>query len=96
MAAVCSSLKGRACGLLWWLNGKESACNVGGLGLTPGLGRSPGEANGNPLQYSGPGNPMERGAWQTTVQGVAKNGTQLSKTEPAHTHVMVTVWASCS
>ena len=36
-------------------------------------------------------NPMERGAWQTTVQGVAKNGTQLSKAEHAHTHVMATV-----
>ena len=62
MAAVCSSLKGRACGLLWWLNGKESACNVGGLGLTPGLGRSPGEANGIPLQYCCLENSMDRGA----------------------------------
>ena len=40
------------------------------VGLIPGLGRSPGEENGNPLQYSYLGNPMDRGAWQTTVHGV--------------------------
>ena len=39
-------------GLPWWLRGKESACNMGDLGSIPGLGRSPGEGNGNPLQYS--------------------------------------------
>ena len=38
----------------------------------PGFGRSPGEGNGNPLQYSCLGNPMDRGAWQATVHGVAK------------------------
>ena len=43
--------------------GKESACNVGDLGLIPGLGRSPGEGNGNPLQYSCLENPMDRAAW---------------------------------
>ena len=43
--------------------GKESTCNAGGLGSFPGLGRSPGEGNGNPLQYSGLENPMDRGAW---------------------------------
>ena len=42
--------------------GKESACNAGDLSLIPGLGRSPGEMNGNPLQYSCPENPMDRGA----------------------------------
>ena len=42
--------------------GKESACNAGDLGLIPGLGRSPGEGNGNPLQYSCLENPMDRGA----------------------------------
>ena len=42
------------------------------LGLIPGSGRSPGEENGNPLQYSCLGNPMERGAWQVTVYGVTK------------------------
>ena len=43
-------------------DGKESACNVGNLGLIPGLGRTPGEENGNPLQYSCLGNPVDRGA----------------------------------
>ena len=42
---------------------KESTCNVGDLGLIPGLGRSPGEGNGNPLQYSGLENAMDRRAW---------------------------------
>ena len=41
-------------------SGKESACNAGDPGLTPGLGRSPGEGNSNPLQYSCLGNPMDR------------------------------------
>ena len=43
--------------------GKESACNAGDLGSISGLGRSPGEGNGNPLQYSYLRNPMDRGAW---------------------------------
>ena len=47
-------------------DGKDSACNVGELGLIPGLGRSPVEGNGNPLQYSCLENPMDRGAWQAT------------------------------
>ena len=51
---------------------KTSACNAGDLGLIPGLGRSPGEGNGNPLQYSYPENPMDRGAWWATVLGVIK------------------------
>ena len=52
--------------------GKESACNAGDLGWIPGLGRSPGEGNGNPLQYSCLKNPMDRGAWQVTVHGLAR------------------------
>ena len=48
---------------------KESACNAGDLGLIPGLGRSPGEGKGYPLQYSGK-NFLDRGAWQATVYGV--------------------------
>jgi len=44
-------------------DGKDSACNAGDLGLIPGLGRSPGEGNGNPLQYSCLENSMDRGAW---------------------------------
>ena len=46
---------------------EESACNVGDLGSIPGPGRSPGEGNGYPLQYSGLGNPIEREAWRTTI-----------------------------
>ena len=57
--------------------GKESACNVGDLGLIPGLGRSPGEGNGNPLQYSCLENPMDRGAWWATVHGIARVGHEL-------------------
>ena len=48
--------------LSWWLSGKESACQAGDAGSIPGLGRSPGEENGNPLQYSCLGSPMDRGA----------------------------------
>ena len=58
--------------------GKESTCNAGDLGLIPGLGGSPGERNGNPLQDSNLENSMDRGAWQVTVHGVAKSQTQLS------------------
>ena len=54
---------------------KESACNAGDLGLSPGLGKSPGEGNGFPLQYSGLESSMDRGAWQATVHGVTKNRT---------------------
>ena len=58
-------------------DGKESACSAGDLGSIPGLGRSPVERNGNPLQYSCLENPMDRGAWQATIHGVAKSQTQL-------------------
>ena len=54
------------------LSGKESACQVGDAGSIPGSERFPGEGNGNPLQYSCLGNPLERGAWQATVHGVTK------------------------
>ena len=54
---------------------KASACNVGDLGSIPGSGRSPGEGNGNPLQYSCLENPMDGGAWWDTVHGVAKSQT---------------------
>ena len=52
---------------------KAYACNAGDLGSIPGLGRSPGEGNGNPLQYSCLENSMEGGAWWATVHGVAKS-----------------------
>ena len=54
---------------------KESAYSAGDPGLIPGLGRSLGEGSGNPLQYPCLENPMDRGAWQATVHGVAKNQT---------------------
>ena len=54
---------------------KASACNVGDLGSIPRLGGSPGEGNGNPLQYSCLENPMDSGAWWATVHGVAKSQT---------------------
>ena len=57
---------------------KASACNAGDPGSIPGLGRSPGEGNGNPLQYSCLENPMDRGAWWATVDGVAKSRTRVS------------------
>ena len=57
---------------------KASACNVGDLGSIPGSGSSPGEGNGNPLQYSCLENPKDGGAWWASVPGVAKSRTQLS------------------
>ena len=57
---------------------KASASNAGNLGSIPGSRRSPGEGNGNPLQYSCLENPIDGGAWWATVHGVAKSQTQLS------------------
>ena len=57
---------------------KVSACNVGDLGSIPGLGSSPGEGNGNPLQYTCLENPMEGGVWWATVHGFAKSRTRLN------------------
>ena len=54
---------------------KASACNAGDTGSIPGSGRSPGEGNGNPFQYSCLESPMDRGAWWATVHGVAKSWT---------------------
>ena len=59
-------------------DGKVSACNAGDPGLIPGLGRSPGEGNGNPLQYSCLENSMDRRAWWATVHGVKQSGARLS------------------
>ena len=60
--------------------GKESACSAGDLGSIPGLGRSPGEGNGNPLQYPCLENFMDRGAWWAAVHGVAQSQARLSIT----------------
>ena len=57
---------------------KSLPASAGDLGSIPGLGRSPGEGNGNPLQCSCLESPMNRGAWCTTVHGAAKSQTQLS------------------
>ena len=65
-------------GLPWWLSAKESACNAADASSVPGLGRSPGEGNGNLLQYSCLENLMDRGAWRAAVHGVTKSWTQLS------------------
>ena len=70
------------------LDDKESACNEGHLGLIPGSGRSPGEGNGNPLQYSCLENPVDGGAWQATVRGVA----ELDTTEWLYFSFWLTLW----
>ena len=57
---------------------KNPPASIGDTGSIPGLGRSPGERNDNPLQYSCLGNPMDRGAWRATVQGVAEGWTPLN------------------
>ena len=63
--------------------GEKSACNAGDPGLIPGLGRSPREVNGNPLQYSCLENPLDWGAWRTAVHGVVRVGHDLA-TKPPH------------
>ena len=63
---------------------KASAYNVGDLGSIPGLGRSPGEGSGNPLQYSCLENTMDGGAWQATVHGVTKSQIRLSDLTSLH------------
>ena len=60
------------------LDGKEFACNSGDPGSIPGLGSSPGEGNGNTLQYSCLENSMDRRAWWATVIGTPKSWTRLS------------------
>ena len=59
-------------GLPRWLSDKESTCQAGDVGLIPGWGRYPGEGNGNSLQYSCLGSPMDRGAWRATIYGATK------------------------
>ena len=60
-------------------DGKDAACDAGNPGSIPGSGKSPGQANGNPLQYSCLENPMDRGAWRATVHRVEKNQTRLKQ-----------------
>ena len=75
-------------GIPRWHSGKNPPINAGDLGLIPGLGRSPGGQNGNPLHFSCLENLVDRGAWQATFHGVAKSQTQLSNW--AHTHKKLT------
>ena len=63
---------------------QESTCNAGDPSLIPGSGRSPGEGNGNRLQFSFQENPMDRGAWQATVHRVARVGHYLATKPPNH------------
>ena len=72
--------------------GKESACNAGDPGSIPGLGRSPGEGNGKPLQYSCLENPMHRGAWRATVHGVPRVGHDLATKPPPPYHTTLSLW----
>ena len=64
-------------------DGKASTYNVEDPGLIPGLERSPGEGNGNPLQYSCLENPMDRGAWLATVHGVTKKESEATSLSPS-------------
>ena len=66
------------------LVGKESVCNAGDLGSIPGLGRSPGKGNDNPLQYPCLENPMDREAWRARVHGVARVGHNLATKPPPY------------
>ena len=87
---LSSSSSNASWGLPWWLMGKESTYNTGDTGEAssiPGSGRSPGEENGNPLQYSCLENSVDRGAWRAVVHGVTKSWTQLGDwAPPTHTH----------
>ena len=76
MSVTRSPLFMRTLGFPGGSDGKESTCNVGNLGSIPGLGRSPGEGNSYPLQYSFLKNSMDRGLWRATVHGIAKSQTQ--------------------
>ena len=62
--------------------GKSSACNAGDPGSIPGLGRSPGEENGSPLQYSCLENPMDKGDWQATVHRIVRVRHDLASKPP--------------
>ena len=70
-------------------DGRESACSARDPDSVPGLGRSPREGKGYPLQNSCLGNAMARGAWQATVQRVAKNWTQLNNKTCTQTHAPI-------
>ena len=74
----CLTVDHQAQGATWWFSAKESACSAGDKGSIPGMGRCHGEVNGNPVEYSSLGNPMDRGACGFTVHGVARVGHDLA------------------
>ena len=75
---------------------KVSAYNAGDPGSIPGLGRCRGEGNGSPLQYSCLGSPMDRGAWQATVHGVAKELDPMTKQQARRQPAMTSffIWGN--
>ena len=79
--------------LPWWLSGKEFTFNAGDVGSIPGSRRSPGEGNGNPLQYSCLGNSIDRGAWRATVHGVAK---ETDMTERLNNSMLIAISQAAS
>ena len=78
-------------GLLWWLSGKESACQcrrTRDVGLIPGLRKSPGGENGNALQYSCLKNSMDRGSWQATGQ-IVRHDSVTTQTYNTHMYIHI-------
>ena len=75
---------------------KNLPFNVGDVDLIPGSGRSPGEGNGNPFQYSCLGNPMDRGVWWATVHGVTESDTTEQLSTHRHTYNSACSIYSCS
>ena len=82
-------------GLPWWLSGTESTCSAGNAGSIPGSGRSPGEGNGNLLQYSCLENSMDRGAWRLQSMGLRRVGhdsaTEQTPPPPVFTAALFTI-----
>ena len=73
--------------LPWYFSDKESPANAGDAGSILELGRSPGEENGNPLQYSCLENPMDKGAWRATVHEVAKESDTTEQLNNNHSRL---------
>ena len=76
--------------------GKESACSAGDPTSVPGWGRSPGEGNGNPLQYSCQENPLDREAWWATVRGVTRVRHDLATKPPPPPQKHLYMWTKTS
>ena len=76
-------------GFLGGSDSKESACSAGDSGSVPGLGRCPGEGNGNPLQYSSLQNSMDRGTWRATYRPWGHNELDTTEHSGIHTHTYI-------